>query len=138
MGFALKAVRAGHSLSHLGNVYSNITLAIAQASEFVAACYGQTKCAAMSDARLKVWATKTGKGYTSTPKLSSLPPTKEAFEENVNRAHYQSYVWRSLEAAESPVADPDKYGWTRDEQDIGNYYGTRNCFTCSSFSYVSH
>ncbi len=34
----------------------------------------------------------------------------------------------------SPVADPDKYGWTRDcEQDIGTYYGTRNCFTCSSF-----
>ncbi len=48
-------------------------------------------------------------------KVILIAPTKEAFEENVKRAHYQSYVWRSIEAAESPVADPDKYGWTRDE-----------------------
>ncbi len=91
-GTALKAVRAGHSLTHIGNLDSDMTLVIAQATEFVAACYGQTKCATMSDARVNVWATKTGKGYTSTPKLSTLPPTKER-SQKMSNVHITKHIY---------------------------------------------
>ncbi|KAG0729036.1 hypothetical protein GWK47_031207 [Chionoecetes opilio] len=47
-------------------------------------------------------AAKTGKGYTSTPKLDSLPPTSEAFEENVKRAHHQASIWRAVKDADPP------------------------------------
>ena len=58
------------------------------------ACYGQ-KFDTMSNARLTAWAAKTGKEQVSTPTLCSLPPTTEAFVENVKRAHHQATIWRS-------------------------------------------
>ena len=67
---------------------------IEQATLFMTACYGQ-KCDTMSNARLTAWAAKTGKGQVSTPRLCSLPPTTEAFVENVKRAHHQASIWRS-------------------------------------------
>ncbi len=89
-----------------------------QATAFLSACYGQHNCETMSDARLKVWAAKTGKGYTSTPKLHSLPPTTESFRENVKRAHYQAYLWRTLESVDVQMANPEQYGWKKDEPSI--------------------
>ena len=38
----------------------------------------------MSHTRLVVWGKKNGKGHSSSPDLASLPPTREAFIENVN------------------------------------------------------
>ena len=35
-------------------------------------------------------------GYMSGGKRMALPPTKEAFIENVKRAHFQVYLWRNL------------------------------------------
>ncbi|KAG0723714.1 hypothetical protein GWK47_042085 [Chionoecetes opilio] len=69
----------------------------------------------MSNARLSAWAAKTGKGYTSTPKLCSLPPTSETFEENVKRAHHQASIWRAVKDADPPELDVEKYGWKKDE-----------------------
>ena len=91
-GTILKVVRSGHSLSLLGQIDTPMPAVIKQATTFMTACYGQSGCNTLSNARLNVWAAKTGKGYTSTPKLCSLPPTTEAFEENVKRAHHQASV----------------------------------------------
>jgi len=76
------------------------------------ACYGQ-KCDTMSNSRLTAWAAKTGKGQVSTPRLCSLPPTTEAFVENVKRAHHQASIWRSAKEEDPPELDVEKYGWKR-------------------------
>ena len=58
-----------------------------QATLFILACYGQTKCQTMTKAQQKKWASKVGRSVASAPKHSSLPATNEAFNENVARAH---------------------------------------------------
>ncbi|KAI0223763.1 hypothetical protein LSAT2_025126 [Lamellibrachia satsuma] len=67
----------------------------------------------MSNARLNGWAAQTSEGFTSTPKLCSLPLTTEAFEENVKRAHHQVCVRRSLKDTDPPELDPERYGWKK-------------------------
>ncbi|KAG0720229.1 hypothetical protein GWK47_006873 [Chionoecetes opilio] len=63
---------------------------VQEATHFVARCYGCAIGENMSSTRYKVWIDKTSKRkVTSIPKLKSLPPTSEAFEQNVKRAHYQ-------------------------------------------------
>ncbi len=92
-----KTLRSGHSLNLLGAPGHSIEYVIQHAPTFISACYGQTNCSTMSEARFKVWLSKTGKA-SSTPKLCTLPPTTEAFKENVKRAHHHALVWQSLEA----------------------------------------
>lgn len=87
---------------------------IVQATAYVSACYGQLSSESMSETRWKVWASKTGHASSSPPKLCSLPPTNEAFAENVKRAHHQAIVWRSLDDNNPPELDPEMYGWTKD------------------------
>ena len=77
----LKTLRSGHSLNVLGVPEHSMESVIQQATSFISACYGQTNCSTMSETRLKVWLSKTGKG-SSTPKLCALPPTTEAFKRN--------------------------------------------------------
>jgi len=111
----LKKLQSGHSLNLLGAPGHSMESVIQQATSFLSACYGQTDCSTMSETRLKVWLSQTGKG-SSTPKLCTLPPTTEAFKENVKRAHYQALVWRSLEAQNPPELDSTEYGWVKDDQ----------------------
>ena len=47
------------------------------------------------------------------PKLCSLPPTTEAFQLNVRRAHFQSAIWNRSLMQEPPNLDPTEYGWLR-------------------------
>ena len=70
----------------------------------------------MSETRWRVWASKTGRTSAVPTKLCSLPPTSEAFEENVKRAHLQAIVWRSLEDSSLPELDVEKYGWVKDSK----------------------
>ena len=115
-GTVVNALRAGLSLSLLGSITSSIDSVISQVTAFMSYCYGQTNCSdSMSDTRLNVWASKIGKGSTSS-NLSSIPPTKEAFAENVKRAHFQACVWLSLQDNNHPSLDPTEFGWKRDEQ----------------------
>ena len=62
-----------------------------ESTHFIGACYGQ-KCDpsnTISSFRYKVWVSRTGrKGASILPKLKSLPPTVEAFRENIERAHF--------------------------------------------------
>ena len=114
-GTVLKTLQSGYELSSLGQIDAPFIEVMNQATAFMTACYGQTNCENMSQARHKIWAIKTGKGYTSTPKLCTLPPTTEAFQENVKRAHYQACLWLSVEKANPPTLEPEKYGWKRDD-----------------------
>ena len=73
----------------LGQPMAHIDKVVKQATGFIAACYGlNTPCSSMTDCRQQQWAHKIGK-FSAAPKLCSLPPTTEAFEQNVRRAHHQ-------------------------------------------------
>lgn len=116
-GKMLKAVKSKQcSLSLLGEVNADINDVVRQATTFMCRCYSVSNSTTMTEARIKAWTAKTGKKLASTtPKLCSLPPTTEVFEQNVKRAHLQCAVWkRALE--EPPSLDPTQYGWIKDEQ----------------------
>ena len=104
------------SLSMLGDLTADMDALVSQATKFMSNCYGVNKVDSMTDARVKVWISKTGKKTLSKmPKICSLPPTSEAFRENVKRAHLQCAIWkRALQ--EPPNVDPTGYGWERDEE----------------------
>jgi hypothetical protein len=55
---------------------------------------------------------KTG---TKVPELRALPPSREAFKENVKRTHIPTAICKSALDSESSALDPAEYGWERDE-----------------------
>ena len=55
------------------------------------------------------------KNITEASPQKSIPPTSEAFRENVLRAHVQIAVWKSALHPDPPSFDPTEYGWSSDE-----------------------
>lgn len=112
---AIAVAQKGYKLDQLGQPTADIDKVLQQATEFMGACYGITSGgSSMTDIRQLLWAQKIGKS-TTAPKLCSLPPTTEAFEQNVRRAHYQVCEWYNALAGESPPLDTAEYGWEKDE-----------------------
>lgn len=111
---AIKHLQNDHRLEQLGELNTALPDKIAEASSFVAACYGKSSTN-MSNVRFDVWLTKmTIKNNKQTPKLQSLPPTSESFSENVKRAHLQTCIWKSAMDSEPPDLDPTTFGWIKD------------------------
>ena len=66
----------------------------------------------MSDICYDIWPNKTSKRMvTAKPQFQTLPPTPEAFQENVKRAHLQACIWKSS------LSDIHlcRFGWNKDE-----------------------
>ena len=83
----------GHCLAKLGEMSAKIDDVITEATEFMAACYASKKRESMYDVRIDKWSTKIErKSLMAAPELKSLPPTTEAFEMNVRRAHIQTAI----------------------------------------------
>ena len=76
----------------------------------VSVCHRMTFCF-----RYTAWGKKSSGKLKSAPKLKSLPPTNEAFELNVMRAHFQCAVWLYSLQPDPPSLDPTEYGWETDE-----------------------
>ena len=112
----LKAVQSSKcSISLLGDINAPMKDIIKQVTDFMCKCYNSLDATTMTEARITAWLTKTGrKSALRIPKLCSLPPTTEAFEENVKRAHFQCVIWRNA-LQEPPDLDPTKYGWSKDD-----------------------
>ena len=104
-----------HRLTYVGDTSRIMSEVTAQATPFILACYGQTKCTSLTGARQKMWANKVGQSVAGAPKLASLPPTNEAFNENVARAHLQVAVWRNALLPDPPAIDPTAFGWSLEE-----------------------
>ncbi len=106
-----------YSLSLLGEMDADWSDIMAQATKFILACYGQIRCESITDARVKVWKTRVGRGSSTMPKLCLLPPTESAFQENVKRAHHQVCIWKNALNLETPwnTFDALQYGWSKDE-----------------------
>ena len=84
-------------MNHLENPSANLEDVLCESTAFVAACYGQ-KCEAretIRDVRYQSMVSKTGRtGACLLPKLKAMPPTLEAFKEDIKRAHFQHRLWR--------------------------------------------
>ena len=92
-GFTLKVLRTPNSsLSKIGDITVSIEEAVVQATHFILSCYGRLGCTSLTDARQKIWSRKVSQSIAAAPKLQSLPPTNEAFAENVARAHVSGKV----------------------------------------------
>ncbi|CAM1327981.1 Uncharacterised protein at_DN0501 [Pycnogonum litorale] len=68
-GTVIRVLRAGHTLSAVGDVNADLVDVCKQAIAFIGVCYGMTNVAKMSEIRLQLWASKNDKGVTSSPKL---------------------------------------------------------------------
>ena len=104
-----------HPLNFLGKIEAPWPEVVKQATQFAVATYGQNTCSTLCEARIKIWKTKIGKGSCAVPKLCSLPPTDAAFQENLKRAHLQTFIWKNALKFEPQTLDPSEYGWHKDE-----------------------
>ena len=73
---------------------TNVTLIQAQATKFICAACGKVAepCTCMTECRVKMWRSKTGKSGASSVKLCPLPPTNDAFVENINHQQWTQQV----------------------------------------------
>ena len=85
--------------------------AVSEAERFIRLCYGHADCATMTEARYQAWTQKVTKAIAKAPKLESLPPTSEAFRENVLRANLQVFIWSKAHLPFLPHIDPVSHGW---------------------------
>ena len=113
---ALRILRTGkYSLSAVGDIYSTEAEICQQAGAFIRACYGQSNCNSMTEARHKEWIKKLSRISNEPPKLKDLPPTDEGFKPNALRGHLQVVDWkRSIESSRSAL-NPIQFGWMKDE-----------------------
>ena len=59
--------------------------------------------------RFSVWKGKTSRGkLKSSLTLKSLPPSDDALELNIKRAHFQTAIWKSSLCPDPPQLDPLK------------------------------
>ena len=87
---AVKVRLPGCKLLKMGNTEMPMDEVLLEATQFVARCYGYASSESMSATRYEVWIGKTSMRIVlGAPKLKSLPPSPEAFEQNVRRAHFQ-------------------------------------------------
>ena len=102
-GVALKVLRSETlSLSKVGGMTS-----------FMLSCYDHPECSSLTNARQKIWSRKVSRSIGAAPKLQSLPPTNEAFTENVVRAHLQVAIWKQALELNPPNVDHLTHEWTR-------------------------
>ena len=113
-GTVVKMLKAGHKLSAIEDLDSSHEEVMRQATKFISACYGYPNSRSLFEARLLVLAKKNGKAVTSAPKLCAIPPTTEALQENVKRAHYQEIIWQFLDSDDVPDVHPQNFGWKKD------------------------
>ena len=116
-GKVVKTLRTqNYPVSLLGDPNADFEQVLKQSINFVAACYSVTgDHISMSSVRQKVWASRVGKPPSCCPKLCSLPPTSEAFAENVKRAHLQACVWKRATESDPPDMNPVDFGWKKNE-----------------------
>ena len=115
-GTVINKLKQGHTFQHLGDLNSSLEDVMEEATKFIGACYGSKERDDMSQIRVDLWTKKMGKkNITAAPPLKTIPPTSDAFRENVLRAHVQIAVWKSAPQPDPPPFDPTDFGWFRDE-----------------------
>ena len=102
-------------LNHIGEQDADMRDVIDEGKKFVAKCFGQSNTSSSKNRRT-IWIGKTdgAKKSANPPTLKSLPPTDEALELNIKRAHFQAIMWKNCVTGILPALDPLDFGWERD------------------------
>ena len=112
---ALSTLDKGMQLNLLGSLDSSMDDIIKQSGSFILSCYGRDPNTPMGQARYAAWLAKTGnKKARKVPNLNTLPPTSEALQEHIKRAHIQVAIWKGSLLENPPLLDPRHHGWTED------------------------
>ena len=81
---ALRILASGvHALTYVGDTSRILSEITAQATPFILACCGHTKCTSLTGGTPENVCKQSGPECGGAPKLASLPPTNVAFNENV-------------------------------------------------------
>ena len=90
-------------LKYLGDKDASIDDVIMEGKKFVAKCYGQKHVSSSKNRRI-IWMNKTDGAKLSAkpPTLKSLPPTDEALELNIKRAHFAAAMWINCVSGHPP------------------------------------
>ena len=83
------------NLNLIGNLEESVDDCFNQGRIFILQCYNQDTTKTLNSARKKTWKSMILRNKSGAPKLESLPPTDEAFFQNLKRAHLQIAVWKS-------------------------------------------
>ena len=99
------------TFSHLGDMNVDFSLVLSEALTCLSQLYGISKitCKDVSELRYQVWCKKMGKAKQLV--LKNLPPTENAFIENVKRAHYCAALWKSACESYPVEVTLTDYGW---------------------------
>lgn len=94
-------------LQYLGHEDASLNDVLLESKRFVAKCYGQNETSSSKN-RLLLWTRKTDGAKLSAkpPTLRSLPPTDEALQLNIKRAHFQAMMWNNCTSGKPPRMDP--------------------------------
>ena len=84
---------------------------IHQATCFISACYAIKNTTDMSN----TWLFVRGGGSLLLTKLVCSPTKKEAFIENVKKAHFQGMMWRDANG-DLRTLNPENIGWKKDKK----------------------
>ncbi len=76
-----------------GDITVSVEEALVQATSFMLSYCGRPECTSLTDALQKIWLRKISQSIGAAPNLQNLPPTNEAFAENVARAHPEIATW---------------------------------------------
>ena len=109
----IKKLREGALLDAIGGISINLATAIGQATDILTKCYG-FKETDMTDCRIQSWFNKTSKARQTAPARKTLPPTKEAFSQNVKRGLLQAMIWYYAMERCPPEVDVTLSGWHKD------------------------
>jgi len=77
------------------------------AEKFVCKLYGVPESNSCDQARVKL--------FCKIKSPEALPPTTDALKYHVQRAHYQSLVWKQATNPHQVLPSPETIGWTMDE-----------------------
>ena len=102
------------NLDKIGNVACPFHEVIDQATKFLLCCYGCEECKTMTEISQKGWSSRLTRSIGGSPKLQTLPPTTEATNENIARAHFQVATWQHDKNTDPPQLDPTKSGWQKE------------------------
>ena len=99
-------------LKFIGRKSSAMKDVMNEGFKFVASCYGR-KDINSSKNRQSIWIMRTDGAHkgSNPPALKSLPPTNEALEMNIKRAHYTAILWNESVSGCMPNMDPCQFGW---------------------------
>ena len=97
-------LRSGKSLKKLGGMPEQMAEVVAEATKFIAACYGYPSEDNMTSLRYAVWSMMAELKLNSAPDFKVLPPTSEVFGEHVYKSHLQAAIWRFALDAYPPTS----------------------------------